>query len=199
MPKPTVQTALLHALSVDQCLTVQHLNDVLGWKPEENQFHRAIARLIFRGFASRAERGCYMLTAEGLAFRASGKTLKNGPQGPMTNKTRRNKRQTNSRDLVWRALRILQRATVPQIQELAGDFHPTTIATYLYDLALAGYVRILSKRDKTSSTSKLSKGRSRFALIRDTGPDAPRFICDGTKVFDPNTNETADVVRKVRS
>ncbi|MGE4527983.1 MAG: hypothetical protein AB7D00_06410 [Rhodospirillaceae bacterium] len=185
MGSPT--NTLLAALSRDACLTVAELVAASGL--DNRVVVKAAAQLIGRGLADRAEVGCFTLTAEGEAFRASGKEVTSGPKGPLTQSYRR-ARRTTLRDRLWAALRVRRKASIPELLELASNGEAAALSLaqkYTSALCRSGHLRELRRDPGTAPTSN---GFKRFALIRDTGPEAPLVRVRAREVYDPNTGET---------
>lgn len=180
----TLQNAALVALEHDQCLTAAELAEKSGMTNRD--LVKAVGRLISRGYARRAEIGCYELTDEGLRARHSGERIKSGPRKALTQVCRQRQAAT-FRTKVWRALRMKQKATIGDLVETAGDGTEKAAVSnagrYLHALCKAGYVRSLRRQPGTKATSN---GFLRYQLVRDTGPDAPVVKQGGAAVFDPN-------------
>jgi hypothetical protein len=184
----TEQIKVLAALDPSECRTTGHLAELTGLT--NRQIVSCTAKLIDRGFAERAERGCFTGTQAGLDFLLSGEPIKSGPRGHLTGRHRRPKRRT-IQDRIWAALRIRQKASVPELIELAATegAAPTVshIQRYLKALVGAGYLRELPRREP--GTAQTSNGFKRYQLLRDTGPIAPRYSGKTRSVIDANTDE----------
>lgn len=177
---------LLAALRSDACLTVDELAAATGL--ENRAVVKAAAALIGRGYADRAEVGCFTLTAQGQTFRETGGAVTCGPAGPLTQAYRRPRRQV-LRDRLWAALRIKGKASLPELLEVAGNGErdaANSAQRYTAALARAGYLRELRREPGSAPTSN---GFKRYALIRDTGPAAPQLRVRTHELFDPNTGE----------
>ncbi|MBN2752583.1 MAG: hypothetical protein JXQ84_07725, partial [Rhodospirillaceae bacterium] len=176
---------LLAALSPDACLTVAELATASGM--ENRAVVKAAAALITRGLAARAEIGCFTLTDEGLVFRAAGQEITSGPMGALT-QSYRHRRRPGLQDRLWAALRIKGKASIPELLELAGTGEEKGNSVHKYTAALtkAGYLRELRR---VAGTAPTSNGFKRYALIRDTGPEAPQLRTRSHCVYDPNTGE----------
>ncbi len=177
---------LLRALDRNECRHVDYLEQLSGLG--HKTVVRVVGRLILRRYAERAEQGCYLLTLAGDEFLASGQIIKSGPRGKLTGRSRRPKRQT-IRDRIWGALRIRNKATVPELIELAsaGDQIASVdnVRNYLRALRIAGYVRELKARQP--GTAETSNGFKRYQLTTDTGPEAPQLRVRTKSLYDPNT------------
>lgn len=157
-----------------------------------HQVLNALARLISRGLAARDESGFYRLTAEGDAFRASGRQITAGPRGQ--NSCKYIRRQPNAlHDRAWAALRILGKASIPQIMELAADpdkpagAGANSVRMYLAVLNKIGWLRELPR---TAGTAPTSNGYKRYALVVNPGPLAPQHRRYAREIYDPNERKT---------
>lgn len=178
---------VLSCLSQDECLTTETLAaKVAEIAPRMNRKDtvRVIGRLISLGHAERREVGCYMLTAEGAAHLAAGAKYRPGPQGKLN--TIRRPRRTTFRDLLWKALRIRKKASVPELVELAGEKGKSSAKDFMAALVKAGICAELRRQPGTAITSN---GFKRYALIKDVGPATPLVRRGGKEVFDPNSGE----------
>ncbi len=179
---------LLAALDCRECRTVERLAELTGMT--NRHIVNAAARLIERGLADRAERGCFTRSVAGEEFQASGGVIKSGPRGHLTGRNRRPKRRT-VRDRMWGALRIRGKVSVPELIELVSIEGETVtrgyVQRYLRALVAAGYLRELSRREPGTAPS--SNGFKRFLLLRDTGPLTPLHSIRTHSILDPNTNE----------
>jgi len=163
---------LLAVLVPGECLAVDRVAAAAG--VDNHRAVKLMATLIGRGYAERAEVGCYRLTPAGAAAKTAGVRIVSGPRGPLTQSRPRRPRRTTLADLVWRALRIRGKATLPDLMELAGREGTTArnaAACYLRRLEAAGYVRRLPRKE--TGTALTSPGYTRWQLLRDTGPAAP--------------------------
>jgi hypothetical protein len=146
---------------------------------------KATGGLLLRGYLQREERGCFTLTEAGKASLLAGEILTSGPQGPHTGKTPK-RNQAALRDKAWRALRMMGKATIPDLMERASlgteRAGQNNLHRYLRALGRAGYVRELPRR--AAGDALTSNGFKRWMLIRDTGPQAPIFRKTG--IYDRN-------------
>lgn len=86
----------------------------------------------------------------------------------------------------WRAMRVFGAFTVPQLC-MAAETSPSNARFYLRALQASGYVK------KTLSCESGRAGSyDHWALVRNTGPEAPIWRKDNT-VYDPNTKITHKV------
>lgn len=185
MASPT--NTLLAALRRDACLTVAELAAETGL--DNRVVVKAAAQLIGRGLADRAEVGCFTLTEEGEAFRATGQEVTSGPKGPLTQPYRR-ARKITLRDRLWAAMRIKGKASIPELLELVATDKPgaeSLARKYASALCASGHLLELRREPGTAPTSN---GFKRFALLRNTGPEAPLVRVTAREVYDPNTGET---------
>lgn len=139
-----------------------------------------------RGFAHLLWRGCHKVTPEGLHHLETGKGITSGPNGP---RTMSDETGGNFRSRLWRALRLSKKGSVPELLVLAtrgseGNAEDNA-KTYLEALTRAGILIRMSMKGVN--------GRTRYLLIRDTGPLAPQWNKRQKRIFDPNTGETLDV------
>lgn len=181
--------AVLAALDRADCRTPDRLAAATGL--ERRAVIKGAGKLIGRGLAERAERGCYRLTAEGEVWRASGRPFTSGPWRAITQPLKRPRRVT-FQDKLWRGLRASGRATVPQLLALSDrDGRPAQqlAQQYLRTLNRAGYVRKLPRRDRASATAPSSNGYAVWLLVRDTGPLAPSWRRSKGDLWDPNLRE----------
>ena len=81
----------------------------------------------------------------------------------------------------WRAMRVFGSFSVPQLC-MAAETTPSNARFYLRALQSAGFVKKVKEAESGRAGSY-----DRWALIRNSGPDAPIWRTDQT-VFDPNTN-----------
>ncbi|MEQ8396451.1 hypothetical protein [Thalassobaculum sp.] len=185
----SLQVALLEALEQDLCLTPEEIADGTGI--ERRAVVKGVCKLIARGYAERAERGCYRLTPDGADFRASGARLTCGPAGKLSQTIRR-PRKITLQDMLWRALRSSRKATLPDLLRLCdrdGGANTACGQRYLRALQLAGYVRRLPRRDRSAATAPTSNGYAIWLLVRDTGPLAPSLRRTGD-IWDRNLRQS---------
>jgi hypothetical protein len=125
------------------------------------------------GFADRSE-PLYVATKAGADCVRSGKLITSGPKGALAGVRRRD---GTFRQRVWNAFRILKKATLPQLIEIAresgdGDGIESNTLKYMNALVRAGVAARLPTRERGFALT--SPGHVRFALIRDLGPLAPQ-------------------------
>jgi len=81
---------------------------------------------------------------------------------------------------IWRSMRMMRRFTIGDLCATAAASNHN-VRTYLGALVRGGYVRKL----KREVPKRGLEGHAIFALIKDTGPMAPKRAKDGS-IFDPN-------------
>lgn len=162
---------------------------------------RAVDTLRRNGLAERVELGRYKLTAAGKLAREKGRPIKSGPKGPHTGRRKPNAK-TTFRDRLWAALRLLKKASIPELIVIAGAGTARDPASgarlFLKRLERAGYVARLPKREAGSAPG--STGFLRWLLLKDTGPGTPRWSRARRDLYDPNLDavagkENADAAR----
>lgn len=150
---------------------------------------RSMDVLRRRGLVVRLDTGLYKLTTAGEKTRAEGIKLKSGPRkrhGAMARKP------APFREALWRALRMLEATTVPDLLSLMppnvhGRNPESNAYNYLRRLKDAGYVIELTMRE--AGTAITSNGFKRYRLLNNTGPKAPFWSPKHKKLIDPNLNE----------
>lgn len=134
------------------------------------------------------EDGRYRLTKEGRAFLEAGKPLTSGPRGPQPGKRYFS---GTLRERVWRAIRIKRKFSALEILPLAARGEErdaeSNVGKYLRALARSGFLVIMKGRERGPAPT--SPGYLRYLLVRDTGPQAPRWLPRRGCVYDPNTEE----------
>ncbi len=183
----TRQMALLNLLSGGECLTTDELAQ--GVPYDHRKVATACGQLVTRGLIERKERGCFLITAEGLRSQESGVVLTSGPQGPLTQRHPRTNRKQTKRDLIWRAIRIAQKFSLAEIETLAEASHDNA-AGFVWALEKAGYLMPIRREPGTAPTSN---GFKRWLLFKDPGPQTPVYRPRRGEVFDPNSGETIKV------
>lgn len=176
---------VLGALEPGACLTVVEIAAALD--VTTHAVSAAMTHLVSRGLVDRKAIGCFALTDEGAAWRASGRSVSVNAPRPTALPTRKPKRLALS-DRAWAALRIRQKATVFDLAELARRGEATAearIRAYLLALERAGYVVRLARPESTRPRGKAA----RWLLVRDTGPLAPVVRTKRGDVWDRNTGQ----------
>lgn len=149
----------------------------------------AVAVLVRQGLAVRSEIGRLRLTEAGELARAEGRRRAAGPSAPAGPG---DPRPAGLRTRVWRALRMLRKASLPELLEIAAT-DAETAATgrtannagrYLAALAAAGVVTVMPDRDP--GTAPTSNGFKRYLLVEDLGPLTPVFNGRAGTLRDPN-------------
>ena len=179
---------LLHALGeTTDCVTVAEL------ARRSRMPRRAVVRKIDvlrrRGWTERVRTGCYRLTKQGHKARDMGARATSGPTGRHSG--RRKPMENTFRVRLWRALRQVKKATIPDLIELAGKGDERDAAgnarRYLRALRRAGYVTGLARKEP--GTKITSTGFTRYLLVKNTGPAAPVWNSKHGELYDPNTGE----------
>lgn len=179
------QIAVMGALGVGRMRTEQ-LADQLPI--DRKQVAAATGRLIARGLVQRLEIGEFELTEAGRAALASGAKLSSG----VARGWRKAPVYADSlRQRAWRAMRLVQRFSVADIEPLAvkgGEREAgENIRRFCHALASAGYLVDLPQR--VPGTAKSSNGFKVWRLARDTGEVAPRYMAGQRAFQDRNTRE----------
>ena len=152
--------------------------------------------LVIRGLARPARPGGYELTAAGIEAKRAGRPVSGPPVGRKKIDIHRNRDDTY-RARVWKALRALNKATVPELCQLAQsddeeahDHKKAQVHRYLGALIKVGYVTRLRQREQ--GTAPGSPGFMRYLLLPEgnTGPKAPAMRGHRHELYDPNTGKT---------
>jgi hypothetical protein len=169
------------------CMMLDQLAEATGLPKE--RITRLVTALNRNGLITMARRGCYRRTEAGDRALATG-TYKSGPKGPR----RRPSRSTGLKDKIWAALRMLRKATVPELLEIVqadGLTDPDALANrYLRMLRKAGVTAPTTKR--VAGTAMTSPGFPQHVLLRDLGPKAPIWKQASRRLFDPNSGRFVD-------
>lgn len=171
------QTSILRALPEGACWTTEQIAEVTGLT--RKAVTQAVGKLISRDLVARAEVGCFQLTDAGVSAQADGVTLTSAPLKPFTDMR---KHRQSLRVRAWRAARMLGKFTIGDVQAAAARDERDAqggVQRYLLLLERAGYLRRLRKRGR----------ELRYALVRDTGPEAPMVRRDRQTIKDMNTGE----------
>lgn len=130
----------------------------------------------------------YSCTDAGRAFLAAGKRLTSGPRGKQPGKRLY---ADTLRERVWRAARIKRKFSLPELLEIAARGEDrdaeSNAGKYLRALKRAGFLAELPTRAR--GLAPTSNGCKRYLLVRDTGPQAPRWLPHRGIVFDPNDEQ----------
>ena len=152
----------------------------------------AIYRLRARAFIA-LEHGRYRITEPGRAFIETGKRFTSGPRGTQPG---RRLHTGTLRERAWRAMRIKVKFSSAEIVALAATDAArdpdSNVGKYLRALERSGYLMPLARRE--AGTSPTSNGFRRYVLVRNSGPQAPRWLPKLGTVYDPNTEEQHPVV-----
>ena len=176
--------AILAALPASQagCITVDQLAAATGLT--NDRITRIVTGLNKGGMLTMVRVGCYRRTAAGDALIASGKVQKSGPKGAHG----KPRKVGGLKDKLWSALRIKQRATIPQLLEVIDHdiAEPADLAQkYLRQLAAAGVT--ISPRRRVAGEAPTSNGHRQHVLIHNLGPRAPTLRAG--KLWDPNSGK----------
>ncbi|SDH90125.1 hypothetical protein [Roseospirillum parvum] len=172
--------AVLAAGGPEVCLTTAELAARSGLT--RKQVGEASGKLVRRNLIERAEVGCFRLTDHGRAHVAAGTPLTSAPIKQFTAMRRH---RDSLRVRAWRAMRMRGKFTIADVAGLAlrpGE-REGEVQRYLRTLFRAGYLRRLAGGGPCL----------RYALVRDTGPEAPMLIDGRRAVRDPNTGDTVAV------
>ena len=178
------QGLVLEALGrAGACLT---LDELVAQGGERRKVASVMVRLISLGHVRRLERAGFV-HREGVGEGESADLVSRRVTHKPWLHTRRQHKPT-IRQRAWAALRILGKASVPELQGWAGDdVKPSNLQKYLHLLERAGFVQRLDLREP--GTAPTSNGHVRWLLVRDSGPKAPVYRPRFDSVFDPNTRE----------
>ncbi len=88
---------------------------------------------------------------------------------------------SEARERMWRAMRILRRFHMRELLQVAEVPRRKVAERFVQDLTRAGYLRVAERARGCDG--------SVYALIRNTGPFAPRVGCKGL-TLDPNLEIT---------
>lgn len=172
---------ILAALRTDLCQTTDQLAAITHLST--TAISRAACTLISSGYALRREIGCYVLSAEGLAFREGGGAIKDGPKGPRNLAVPMARKKTTMRDKIWSAMRMERKFSIDQIITLSGASR-SSVAKYINVLTAYGYLAEMSRRSE--GTALTSNGFKRWMLLKDTGPFSPIWRDRRGELFDRN-------------
>jgi hypothetical protein len=184
MSADLINTILRALPGEGRCMDIAALARTVGRNRKD--VSRSCARLVDRHVIERVRPGCFRLTPAGVAGREAGRRLTSGPNGPLTGVYLRPK-QSTFRGRVWKALRSMTKATIPDLVTVAatGNERDPEGGAYQYLRALEakGVVVRLARREPGAAPT--SPGFNRYLLVRDLGPLAPTI--KGGGVFDPNS------------
>lgn len=183
--KRPIKDLVLGLLEPGTCLTVVEIAAALDVTTHD--VSSATVQLVSRGLVDRKAVGCFALTEDGDAWRASGRSLSASAPRPTALPTCKRPGLTLG-DRAWAALRIRQKATIGDLVELARRSETTAekrIGAYVVALERAGYVRRMAKLAPTHSGGRAV----RWLLVRDTGPLAPVVRVKRRDVWDRNTEQ----------
>lgn len=186
----TTAQALLQELADGKRQNIGQLASALN--ASKRQVSDAAALLARRSLLTRPALGIYQLTEAGCDAAKTGVILTSGPKGP---RGKASLHRDTFRVRAWRSMRIRRRFTIGEIVSDAA--HNTeknarnNALRYVGLLRRAGYVRELPRRQQGNALT--SNGFKIFALIRDTGPQAPVWQQEKRAFHDFNTGEDVHV------
>jgi hypothetical protein len=172
---------VLKALPVSgECMHLMDICDATGLP--RDKVVSLIAALSRNGLVSRVHHTCYRRTPAGDAALHAGNFKK-----------RTAARKSGLRDKLWTALRMLRKATIPELLELidtSGRKDPAGVAAdYLLVLRKAGVTAVARRR--IAGTVSGSTGFAQHILVRDLGPRAPQWRPTIKQLIDPNNGGEA--------
>ncbi|KIO49623.1 hypothetical protein [Nitrosospira sp. NpAV] len=177
-----------HALN--ECITDARLLALTGLN--DKQVENSALKLRKHELIELTGPGCYRLTDAGREALAAGKAnLRSGPKGGSRTNTRICKDTLRIR--VWRAIRILRKFSIPDLELLVAQGGEkdigSNIGKYVRALERAGYLIRLQKRE--AGTALTSNGFIRWWLPddKDTGLHAPVLSVAKGALYDRNTEE----------
>lgn len=181
-----VLTAIKDSGQID-CVREADLVDHTGLSPK--QVEQACLKLRKHGLLEKCEQGCHTITEAGQAAITQSVKLRmrSGPKAHTAPKINKN----SLRIKVWRAIRIRQKFSIPELAMLVAEGGEkditSNIGKYVRALEKARYLVKLTKRDAGSAIT--SNGHHRYWLNPEfnTGPQAPVWRVAKKTVFDPNT------------
>lgn len=181
-----MQTIGKHMLN--ECITNERLAELTGLK--HSQVEHATSKLRQHGFIKVVDQGCYRITQAGISALESETKIRSGPKG-----TQKNVRifKNSLRTRVWRAIRIRQSFSIPELAGLVSDGGEKDVTSninkYLRALESAGYLIKMQKRLRGTAPTSNGFIRWRLDQLKNTGPQAPIWRATRGTVFDPNTEE----------
>lgn len=166
------------------CVLIQRLAEVAGC--DIDIAGKRIEILLRNGLATMRSVACYRITNEGAAYLSGVSTVRltAGPKQPH-GADRSSESSLTAR--VWRALRIKEKATIPEIMELieASPNQYAQVGRYVKVLVDARYLTRLPRRVKGQGMG--NNGYALYLLTRDPGPKAPIWKPKAKQLRDPNT------------
>ena len=185
----TAETVLT-AISQHQSQTCVKEDDLVNiTQLTAKQIEHACLKLREHGFIEKTDVGCHSITDAGREAIASGQTIRSGPKAYTAPKVNKN----SLRIKVWRAMRIRQKFSIPELVMLiatGGEKDITSnVGKYLRALEKAGIIVRMAKRERGAKLT--SNGYIRYWLTpeRNTGPNAPVWRVKKDVVYDPNTEQ----------
>ena len=160
---------------------------------DRNAVYNCCNKLRRRGLAEKSERGRYRLTTAGCVARDASQPIRSGPTGPNDREVPRPVSGT-LRARLWKALRRLGKATIPELCQLASRgaerAAESNAGKYLRQLERCGFVAQMRRREP--GTAPTSNGFVRYLLVpdRDPGPEAPVVRERLGLLYDPNKRKS---------
>ena len=176
--------SLNHGVTTD-CIREEFLVDLTKLTP--TQVEQACLKLRKHGLLEKCDKGCHAVTDAGREAIAAGAKLRSGPKSWTAPKVNKN----SLRIKVWRAMRLRQKFSIPDLAMLVAEGGEKDIASnigkYVRALCKAGVVIKMPKRE--AGTSLNSNGHIRYWLTpeKNTGPQAPVWRVGKQTIYDPNT------------
>jgi hypothetical protein len=161
------------------CMTLDELETATGFS--RDRLSALINLMNSNGLVKVRRAGCYSRTPAG--DKAIEKPRKSG--GPR-------KGQQLAFGLtprVWRALRILGKASLPELLEIADAQGRPAEHTRKYLAMLTRYGIVVISGRRSEGSAPTSNGFKRYILVRDLGPIAPVWSQRKQVLFDPNSRE----------
>lgn len=171
----------MQAISGHDLVTLQLAAELAG--ATENAIKQAFRHMERRGWIEKRERGVYAPTEKGRAAALAAEEL---PKGRYARHDKRRPRRKTVRDLAWKALRGLGKASAMELasllpEDMRGKCDPAfNIRAFLKALECCGYVLKLKRGPNAYERA------DRFVLIRNTGPLTPLWRPSKGMLFDPN-------------
>ena len=192
--KAVTQTDILRELVkvIDgglKCVSLETLDQT--FEAPRNRIATRVSLLTGQGYVRSYTMGCYVPTAAGRKLIANGGEVKPGPRQGIQHKPRETDTHT-LRARLWRAMILLQRATVSELVQRAAtaeDANPIEACRrYISHLCRAEYLVKLPRRKK--GTSPTSNGEVVYWLKQSNGRLPPRVRKKRGEagMYDPNND-----------
>lgn len=167
----------------EDCGTVERLAEMAGLTGA--QVSDACQVLRRNGLARHVRHHCYALTEAGLKAAADGVDVFRGPRQPIGPTA---PRHDSLMQRAWAAMRAMRKFDLAKLTVMASRderWAYKAITQYCAVLRETGY---LIRIDAQGSTRGRRGASSRYVLMRDSGPFAPRWRKRNGEVFDPNNH-----------